>query len=72
MNIDGQIGGRVLNSSQVIGVGIITGAYSLMLFLLYKSKKTIEEMKKARESRRRRRIKQKINSVMHAVIERRR
>ncbi|USS40068.1 hypothetical protein NF865_06910 [Thermococcus aggregans] len=61
-----------MNSSQIIGVGIITGAYSLMLFLLYKSKKIIEEMKKIRESRRRRRIKQKVNSVRHAVVERRR
>jgi len=61
-----------LNGSQVIGAGIIIGAYSFMLFLLYKSKRIIEELKKVREAHRKRRIKQKVNSVRNAVIRRRR
>jgi len=61
-----------LNGSQIIGVGIIIGAYSLMLFLLHKSKKIIEELKAMREAQMRRRIKQKVNSVRNVVIRRRR
>ena len=61
-----------MNGSQVIGVGIIIGAYSLMLFLLYKSKKIIEELKVMRKAQMRRRIKQKVNSVRNVVIRRRR
>ncbi|WP_048811329.1 hypothetical protein [Thermococcus gammatolerans] len=61
-----------MNGPQVIGVGIITGAYSLMLFLLYKSRKIIEELKTMREAQMRRRIKQKVNSVRNVVIRRRR
>jgi len=61
-----------LNGSQIIGVGIITGAYFLMLFLLYKSRRIIEELKTMREAQMRRRIKQKVNSVRNAVIRRRR
>jgi len=65
-------GGRELNGSHAIGAGIIVCAYSLMLFLLYKSKRTIEELKEIREAHRKRRIKQKVNSVRNAVIRRRR
>ncbi|ASJ14758.1 hypothetical protein [Thermococcus radiotolerans] len=61
-----------MNGSQIIGVGIIIGAYSLMLFLLHKSKKIIEELKAMREAQMRRRIKQKVNSVRNVVIRRRR
>ena len=61
-----------MNGSQVIGVGIIIGAYSLMLFLLHKSKKIIEELKAMRKAQMRRRIKQKVNSVRNVVIRRRR
>jgi len=56
----------------VIGVGIIIGAYSLMLFLLYKSRRIIEELKVMRKAQMRRRIKQKVNSVRNVVIRRRR
>ena len=61
-----------MNGSHAIGAGIIVCAYSLMLFLLYKSKRTIEELKEIRKARRKRRLKQKINSVRNAVIRRRR
>ena len=61
-----------MNGSQILGVGIITGSYSLMLFLLYKSRKIIEELKTMREAQMRRRIKQKVNSVRNVVIRRRR
>ena len=61
-----------MNGSHAIGAGIIVCAYSLMLFLLYKSKRIIEELKKVRKARRKRRLKQKINSVRNAVIRRRR
>ena len=61
-----------MNGSHAIGAGIIVCAYSLMLFLLYKSKRTIEELKEIREAHRKRRIKQKVNSVRNAVIRRRR
>ena len=61
-----------MNGSQIIGVGIITGAYFLMLFLLYKSRRIIEELKTMREAQMRRRIKQKVNSVRNVVIRRRR
>ena len=61
-----------MNGSQIIGVGIITGAYFLMLFLLYKSRRIIEELKAMREAQMRRRIKQKVNSVRNVVIRRRR
>jgi len=61
-----------LNGSQVIGLGIIVGSYSLMLFLLHKSRKIIEELKAMRKARVKRRIKRKVSSVRNAVIRRRR
>ncbi|ASJ02338.1 hypothetical protein A3L09_03260 [Thermococcus profundus] len=65
-------GGGNLNGSQIIGITIISGSYAFMLYLLQKSRRIIEGLKKQRESLRKRRIRQKVHSVRSAVISRRR
>ncbi|NJE02906.1 hypothetical protein [Thermococcus sp. MV11] len=53
-----------MDPNQVAGMAVIFGAYSLMLYLLYRSNKIIAEMKRRRLVEKRRYAKKKIAHVL--------